>query len=91
MAKQTEQLEINFEPGTEVTGELIAGLNSGKRRVTYRNCTFTGECRTGAYCTLIDPVIKGVLRTGGHNKIVRPVMKSEGKLLPGADNEVSAY
>lgn len=88
VGESPEQLDIAFKPA-EFEGELLHNHDSGKRRVTYRNCIFTGECRTGAYCILINPVIDGRLRTGGDNVIKNPVFRTFGVLLPGYANIVS--
>lgn len=82
------QLDITFKQA-EFEGEILHNHDSGKRRVVYRNCVFTGECRTGAYCTLINPGIKGTLRTGGDTRIINPLITVSGVLIPGASNIVS--
>lgn len=70
--------------------QVFHNFVSGKRHVTYKNCTFIGRCRVGAYCVLIAPVIQGTLYTGGSCQILSPRVVLPGELYPGMGNTITA-
>lgn len=88
------QLEIVFRTASGkyegfVKNMTLNNVDEGRRRVTYTNCVFTGKCRVGAYSTLIHPVIKGELCTGGGCTVIGAEFSSDGVLKPGANCMIS--